>query len=151
MNVGGRGRTMAEPVCFDWDAYRRRMAQAANTLASARVDAEYAFHNWCCFKVQPAGEYAVKAILHGLGVPAAGRSIVSLSEKLREIGVETYEGFMTDARLLDRHYIPLRCPDAYPSGSPHNYYDSAASGEALRACERVIELAHGVGRQVEEG
>jgi len=142
---------MAEPVCFDWHGYRRWMAQAANTLASARVDADHGFHNWCCFKAQQAGEYAVKAILYGLGVPAIGHSIVSLSERLREIGVETYEDFMTDARLLDRHYIPPRCPDAYPSGSPHNYYDSAASGEALRACERVIELAHGVGRQVEEG
>lgn len=142
---------MAEPVCFDWDAYRRWMAQAANTLASARVDADHGFHNWCCFKAQQAGEYAVKAILYGLGVPAIGHSIVSLSERLREIGVETYEDFMTDARLLDRHYIPPRYPDAYPSGSPHDYYDSAASSEALRACERVIELAHGVGRQVEEG
>ena len=142
---------MAEPVCFDWDAYRRRMAQAANTLASARVDADHDLHNWCCFKAQQAGEYAVKAILHGLGVPAIGHSIVSLSERLREIGVETYEDFMTDARLLDRHYNPPRYPYAYASGSPHDYYDSAASGEALRACERVIELAHGVGRQVEEG
>ena len=142
---------MAEPVCFDWSGYRRWMAQAANTLASARVDADHGFHNWCCFKAQQAGEYAVKAILDGLGVPAIGHSIVSLSERLREIGVETYEDFMTDARLLDRHYNPPRYPYAYPSGSPYDYYDSAASGEALRACERVIELAHGVGRQVEEG
>ncbi len=93
----------------------------------------------------------MKAILYGLGVPAIGHSMVSLSERLSEIGVETYEDFMTDARLLDRHYNPPRYPYAYLSRSPYDYYDSAASGEALRACERVIELAYGVGPQFEEG
>ena len=81
---------------------------------------------------------------------AIGRSIVSLSERLREAGVEAYEGFMTDARLLDRHYIPPLCPDAYPSGSPHDHYDSAASEQVLRACERVVELARELGGQVGE-
>ena len=142
---------MSEPVCFDRGAYRRWMAQAANTLESARVDADHGFHNWCCFKAQQAGECAVKAILYGLGAPAIGHSIVVLTEKLRELGVAAYEGFMTDARLLDRHYIPPRYPDAYPSGSPHDYYDSTASGEALRACERVVELAREIGGQVGEG
>ena len=141
---------MSEPVCFDRGAYRRWMAQAANTLESARVDADHGFHNWCCFKAQQAGECAVKAILYGLGAPAIGHSIVVLAEKLRELGAAAYEGFMTDARLLDRHHIPPRYPDAYPSGSPHDYCDSAASGEALRACERIVELALEIGGQVGE-
>ncbi len=34
---------MSEPVCFDRGAYRRWMAQAANTLESARVDADHGF------------------------------------------------------------------------------------------------------------
>ena len=93
----------------------------------------------------------MKAVLYGLGAPAIGHSIVVLAEKLRELGAAAYEGFMTDARLLDRHYIPPRYPDAFPSGSPHDYYDSTASGEALRACERVVELACEIGGQAGEG
>ncbi|MCL5047033.1 MAG: HEPN domain-containing protein [Actinobacteria bacterium] len=35
------------------------------------------------------------------------------------------------ARELDLHYIPSRYPDAFPSGTPFEYYDRAKGEEAL--------------------
>jgi HEPN domain-containing protein len=50
------------------------------------------------------------------------------------------DSLFADARALDRHYIPPRYADAYPSGSPFEFYDEQTAYEALKASERVIEF-----------
>ncbi len=45
------------------------------------------------------------------------------------------------ARALDAHYIPAWYPDAYPEGSPHEYYTQARAAEALRAAEDILKWA----------
>jgi len=47
---------------FDNDEFDRWMAQASDTLISARADYLNKSYNWCCFKAQQAAEYAVKAL-----------------------------------------------------------------------------------------
>jgi HEPN domain-containing protein len=123
---------------FDHDEYRRWLAQARHTLASARRDAEAGDFAWACFKAQQAGEYAVKALLRGLGRPAHGHAIRRLLQEVADLGLELSESTRAAGRLLDRHYIPTRYPDAYPEGSPHEYYDAQASQEALHAADQVI-------------
>lgn len=138
------------PVCFDWDEYERWMRQATDTLESAKVDADHAFFNWACFKAQQAGEYAIKAILHGLGYPAIGHSIVVLADRLKGLDVEIGDSLMADARLLDRHYIPPRYPNSYPSGSPLDYYDDPTSQQAIEASRRVLRFVENLANEAME-
>ncbi|WP_420835092.1 HEPN domain-containing protein [Thermofilum adornatum] len=44
------------------------------------------------------------------------------------------------ARELDRHYIPARYPNAFPSGTPHEAYDEEISRRAIEACEEIIRF-----------
>lgn len=126
--------------CFDFDGFQRWMAQSEQTLRSAYVDAEHEFYNWACFKAHQAGEYSVKAILNGLGVSAIGHSVLVLLNLLNDEGIHIPDNLFADARTLDRHYIPPRYADAYPSGSPFEFYDEQTASGALRASERVIEF-----------
>ncbi len=57
---------------FDNEEFERWMAQASDTLNSARQDYSNKSYNWCCFKAQQAAEYAVKALLKGVGISAYG-------------------------------------------------------------------------------
>ena len=127
-------------VCFDFDEFQRWMAQSEQTLRSAYVDAEHEFYNWSCFKAHQAGEYAVKAILHGLGLSAIGHSVLVLLNILSDEGTLIPDSLFADARALDRHYVPTRYADAYPSGSPFEFYDEQTASEALKASKRVIEF-----------
>jgi len=44
------------------------------------------------------------------------------------------------ARTLDRHYIPPRYANAYPTGSPFEFYDHSTAEEALD-CSRGMIMA----------
>ncbi len=123
---------------FDSGEYRRWLAQAEHTLASARRDAEAGDFAWACFKAQQAGEYAVKALLRGLSRPAYGHAIRRLLQEVAALALELPEGVQAAGQLLDRHYVPTRYPDAYPEGSPHEYYDARAAEEAVTAAHQII-------------
>ncbi len=141
---GGLMSDQRQPVCFDYEEFDRWMAQSRQTLESARVDAEHEFYNWACFKAQQAAEYALKAVLYGLGSPAVGHSILMLADLLKNADISLPEDVLTDARTLDRHYIPPRYPDAYPSGSPFQFYDKPTAAGALEASKRIASLAEKV-------
>lgn len=133
---------------FDKEEFERWMAQASNTLISARQDHCAKSFNWCCFKAQQAAEYAVKALLKGLGISAYGHSIVKL---LRDL--ETYEpnlgGLPSCARTLDRHYVPARYPDAFTEGSPFEFYDDKTALEALNCAEKICDFCIICGKKYE--
>jgi hypothetical protein len=59
---------------------------------------------------------------------------------LSDGGIQIPDSLFADARALDRHHIPPRYADAYPSGSPFESYDEQTAYEALKASERVIEF-----------
>lgn len=124
---------------FDHDEYHRWMEQARHTLSSARRDLEEGDYAWSCFKSQQAGEYAAKAVLRGYGCLAAGHSILRLLEELAEGGVALDDVAFRCGKMLDRHYIPTRYPDAYPAGSPFEFYDEKAAEEALDAARLLID------------
>ncbi|HEY8417467.1 MAG TPA: HEPN domain-containing protein [Limnochordales bacterium] len=118
--------------------YERWLAQAQHTLASARRDLEHADFVWAAFKAQQAAEYAVKGLARGLGLPATGHAITRLLKEAGAAGLPVSQESLGDARLLDRHYVPPRYPDAYPDGAPFEFYDERAASEALAAAERVV-------------
>ncbi len=42
------------------------------------------------------------------------------------------------AKMLDRFYLPPRCVDAHPSGSPYQYYTQADAVQGVTAAQKVI-------------
>lgn len=131
---------------IDRDELRRWLGQAEHTLASARHDADARDWGWAAFKAQQAAEYALKALLRATGGLALGHSVLRLAEGL-DLGGE--DGLGRFARELDRHYIPPRCADAYPAGSPFEFYDAETADRALAASEAVVTWARERGAEME--
>lgn len=67
---------------MDVDEYRRWLDMAERTVKPAVRDAEGGDYNWACFKAHQAAEFALKALLYGIGRPVRGHSATRL---LREI------------------------------------------------------------------
>ncbi|MEM3891677.1 MAG: HEPN domain-containing protein [Nitrososphaerales archaeon] len=126
-------------LAFDREEYERWIKQAKDTLESAEEDMGNRRFNWSCFKAQQAAEYAVKGLLYGLGSIPAGHSILGLLGRLKRRGVDVGD-CLKHARLLDRHYIPTRYPNAHPEGAPYEYYDEEAAKEALRSAREILKL-----------
>jgi HEPN domain-containing protein len=124
---------------FDVDEFRRWYEQARHTLESASRDLDAGDYAWSCFKSQQAGEYAAKALLRGYGRLAPGHSILRLLEEMRSAGLSMADDLQSKAKLLDRHYIPPRYPDAYPSGSPFEFYDRETARQALDAAGSLLQ------------
>ena len=59
----------------------------------------------------------------------------------REQEIMRQNPLLSDARELDRHYIPSRHPNAHPSGTAHEAYDQKTSENAIKASEKIIEFA----------
>ncbi|GLV49137.1 DNA-binding protein [Thermus sp. LT1-2-5] len=133
---------------LDWEEFARWLAQARHTLDSATRDLERGDYDWASFKAHQGAEYALKGLLRGLGRPAFGHALLRLVQALRESGVEVGGEVEEAAKGLDLHYIPARYPDAYPEGSPYEYYTEARAKEALEAARKVLvwveEVWHGL-------
>jgi HEPN domain-containing protein len=125
---------------FDEEEYTRWVNQAKHTLGSAERDKACGDYSWCCFKCHQAGEYAVKALLRGLGQSFSGHSILKLIAKLKQQGFALSREVEQQARSLDRHYVPTRYPNAYPTGSPFEFYDAKTAEEAIKAARCILEL-----------
>lgn len=136
---------MDVPEFFNAKEFQRWYAQAEDALRSAQNDAKSGDYNWCCFKCQQSGEYALKALLRGYGQPAYGHSILKLTENLEELAMLNIKELRAAARCLDRHYIPSRYPNAYAAGSPFEFYDESTAREAIGAARKVLELVN-IGR-----
>ena len=128
------------PWLFDEEEFNRWFNQAEHTLKSAEKDMKSGDYNWACFKCQQAGEYGVKALLRGLGKPALGNCILKLLGKLKEAGISIPNELEEWGRSLDRHYVPPRYPNAYPAGSPFEFYDEKVAMEAIESAWKILEF-----------
>jgi len=136
---------------LDEREYGRWFETARRTLESARGDASRGDHNWACFKAQQAAEAAVKALLHGLGLPAYGHSVSRLLREAAERGVEVGEEVMRSAKALDKYYVPTRYPNAWAEGSPHEYYTEDDARDAIGRAERILAWVESVWRCLRRG
>lgn len=125
---------------FDDEEFLRWMRQAEHTLNSAQGDAAEGDYGWACFKAQQSAEYAAKALLRGLGLPAFGHSVLGLVGEMERQGLSITEEVRQCARTLDRHYIPPRYPNAYPAGSPFEFYDRETAEEAIACAQAVLKI-----------
>jgi HEPN domain-containing protein len=124
---------------FDEEEFLRWIKQAEHTLTSAQGDVTAGDYGWACFKAQQAAEYATKALLRGLGLPAFGHSVLRLISEMEKQGLTITEEIRQCARTVDRHYIPPRYANAYPAGSPFEYYDRETAEKAITCAQAVLE------------
>jgi len=136
---------------LDESEYSRWISSAKRTLESAFGDLRRGDYNWACFKAQQAAEMAVKALLHGLGLPAYGHSISKLLINLRSKGLQVSNDIINLAKSLDKYYIPTRYPNAWVEGTPYDYYTVEDAESAIRYAKSIIEWVEEVWRYLRRG
>jgi len=124
---------------FDTEEYNRWMNEAENTFKSAIVDKENGFYNWCCFKCHQAAEFAIKALLYGLGSTPFGYSLTKMVNDLKNQKMNV-SLILTSCKKLDLHYIPSRYPNAHPTGSPFEYHDENIAEDALENATKILDF-----------
>lgn len=124
---------------LDREEFERWFRTAKRNIESARGDMGRGDHNWACFKSHQAAELALKALLHGLGLPAYGHSLTRLLSEIANRKINVPIDLFDYARELDRYYIPTRYPNAWPEGSPFEYYTGVDAEKAIYASERILQ------------
>jgi len=123
---------------LDEKEYLRWLSSSRKTLSSALGDADRGDFNWACFKSQQAAEFAIKALLRGLGLPSYGHSISRLFKVVEENLGSTKKEIVEAAKTLDKYYVPTRYPNAWVEGSPEEYYTRRDAESAIRCAEQII-------------
>ena len=136
---------------LDKNEYLRWIVSAKKTLDSAKGDFERGDYNWACFKAQQSAELAVKALLHGLGMPAYGHSVSKLLLNIKSKGVIVPEEILEYAKTLDKYYVPTRYPNAWAEGVPHEYYTKKDAEESIVFAQKIIEWIEGLWKLLEKG
>jgi HEPN domain-containing protein len=129
---------------LDEPEFRRWREEADRALAAAGREAAAQSHNWSCFLAEQAGQLAAKALLHGLGRAPWGHDLEALIQSVGEAGIAVPGEVSGAARLLTRHYIPARYPDAHPASSPGSRYVPEDSEAAVEAAEQLLSFVDGV-------
>ena len=119
------------------------MAQAGRDLEHAQRAAEGGSHEWACFAAHQASEKAIKAFFQWSGARVVrGRSVADMVSELARSLPEA-SALLEAARELDRHYVPARYPDAFPSGAPFQYYSEKDSARAIGHARKIDRFCHG--------
>ncbi|HET8655693.1 MAG TPA: HEPN domain-containing protein [Longimicrobiaceae bacterium] len=116
---------------LDWLRQAERdLEQAEDSRAAGR-------HEWACFAAQQAAEKAVKALHLHSGQVAWGHVVAKLLDELpASVGVAP--DLIDRARVLDNFYIPARCPDSHPAGSPFEHFGALQSQSALDHARAIL-------------
>ena len=120
---------------------RRWLSEALWDLETAEVLLREGRYNAAAFYAQQAAEKAVKALLYSVNEAPWGHSVRVLLQRYLDVVGDRRDDLLSDARELDRHYIPSRYPNAFPEGAPHEYYDREAAERALAAARRIVGYA----------
>lgn len=119
---------------------QRWLAQAQDDLQAAEILMESGKHAQASFYAQQSAEKAVKALWRVLDQESLGHSITRLINTLPAGPLrELLEPLLDEAKLLDRHYIPTRYPDALPDLSPSEAYGRRDAEAAVSAARAIVE------------
>jgi HEPN domain-containing protein len=116
---------------LDW------LAQAELTLDVTRHLRQAGDHAWACFTAQQAAEFALKALLESRLVAAWGHDLDELLAKSSQPAESC--ALAVACSRLNKHYIPPRYPDAFPSGVPGRKYTGAESEQAFNDAQQVVD------------
>jgi len=114
----------------DWLRQGRRDLDHARR---ARADGD---HEWACFAAHQAAEKALKAAFQARGEEAWGHAVSELLTGL--VREPASDPLMTRAKALDKHYIPTRYPNGFPSGAPMDYYTAEDAAKAIEDAEAIL-------------
>ncbi len=117
----------------DWPEARWNLRHAQGSLGLG----DWA---WACFAAHQAAEAALKGLHLARGQVAWGHSLLNLLAELPP-EVQVPEEVLEGAKVLDKHYIPTRYPDAHPSGPAARHYTRKEAEEALRLAEAILAFA----------
>jgi HEPN domain-containing protein len=134
----GKGATGSVPL--DVSEFDRWRKSAATALAGANHLSDGGFWSWACFGAEQAAQFALKGLLHGLGVDVHGHDLRRLAATLEEAGVEGIGTVEDELRNLSRLYIPTRYPDAHISGEPETYYGERDATGAIEDAEAILRF-----------
>lgn len=112
--------------------------QAHRSLRAGDAVRAIGEHALACFHAQQAAEMALKAVLESHGRDHFGHEILSLLERLSDVG--DIEPLRQVARHLSRLYIPTRYPDA-AGGNPGRLYGPEDSERALGDARSLMTVA----------
>lgn len=117
----------------------RWLATAEQDLATARWLQGGEYFNTACFQAQQASEKALKAFLFGQGERGVrGHATLELLNRCVEFRPD-FEALRQHCRVLDRHYIPTRYPDALPDSTPHEAFGPEDADDAIRRAEAILQ------------
>lgn len=121
------------------DEAERWIKQGERDLEIARKLSDSGMYEAVCFHAQQAAEKALKGLLYGKGY----RAIVthSVRELFNAVSKE-FDGIsalLKECTELDKEYIPSRYPDAFPSGSPYEYYSKEDAEKCLNYAELILK------------
>jgi HEPN domain-containing protein len=143
---------------FDDVEYSRWMRTAEEHLRVAQHDGDGGFFSAAVLQAEQATQWALKALLHGVGRPqeARGHGLLSLAEACaRWAGLSLGEEDRQALARLARDYLPTRYPDALPEGTPMGHYGHADAEQARVTAIRIVEAVRatweGLDRAAEKG
>lgn len=119
----------------------RWFEEGESDISTAKILLEHKKYNPSAFYSQQAAEKILKGLLLAYNEATWGHSVLSLLQRLDEIMDVDIGEIEQCAKELDRHYIPSRYPDAYPSGKPEDYYTEKIAKEALICATKIKEFA----------
>jgi HEPN domain-containing protein len=122
------------------------LAQAERDLQHARHSLDARDYEWACFAAQQAAEKAVKAALLALGGEGWGHSVTRLLADLAQRQTVATD-LLDAARRLDKHYLPTRYPNSFPSGAPRDYYTAQEAQQAIVDAAAIYDLCRQSVRQ----
>lgn len=115
------------------------LRQAEADLAAANSSRKSGHLEWACFIAQQAAEKAVKAAHQAEGTETVGHAVTELLGGLEGVPADVIEA----GKLLDRHYIPTRCPNAHVAGAPADLYTEDEADKAVESGGRVLAYVRG--------
>ena len=98
-----------------------------------------------CFHAQQAAEKALKALWINADAEPWGHSIQKLIEDLQTVDLELFEVFKGLSRLgnlLDRFYIPTRCPNGLPDLTPDVVFEEEDAQTCIQSARKIVDEVH---------
>lgn len=121
------------------DEADRWIKQGERDLAAAKELSGAELYETACFHSQQAAEKMLNGLLYGRGY----RSIVthSVRELFNSVNKEfdNVKPLLRECMELDKEYIPPRYPDAFPSGSPYEYYNKEDAEKCINYAELILK------------
>jgi HEPN domain-containing protein len=118
-----------------WEQALRDLSHAEHAVADAD-------HEWAAFAAHQAAEKAVKALIMAHGGEPWGHSVMGLLESLPE-DAGAQKAVVEAGSRLDKHYLPARYPNGFPSGYPGKFYTEGEAKAAIRDARQIADFCRG--------